>query len=85
MAANGDLAHYDFCMSALGTIGEEEMRPRPLITGHDLIEMGLEPGPLFKEILGAVEDAQLEGTISSRDDALGLARARLKRGDIVDQ
>lgn len=85
MAANGDLAHYDFCMSALGTIGEEEMRPRPLITGHDLIEMGLEPGPLFKEILGAVEDAQLEGTISSRDDALGLARARLKRGDIIDQ
>ena len=85
MAANGDLAHYDFCMSALGTIGEEEMRPRPLITGHDLIEMGLEPGPLFKEILGAIEDAQLEGTISSRDDALGLARARLKRGDIVDQ
>lgn len=76
MAANGDLSHYEFCMNALGTIEEEELRPRPLVSGHDLIGMGLEPGPLFKKILSVVEEAQLNREVSSRDEALALVRSR---------
>lgn len=45
-----------------------------LLTGDDLIRLGYRPGPKFKSILEAVEDAQLEGTVASRDEALALVR-----------
>lgn len=48
----------------------EAMRPQPLVTGDDLIAVGYEPGPRFKEILGAVEDAQLEGKIETHEAAM---------------
>ena len=47
---------------------------RPLVTGDDLIAEGHAPGPRFREILNAVEDAQLEGRLSSRDVALEFVR-----------
>ncbi len=50
-------------------------RPAPLINGHDLIAAGFHPGPRFAEILAAVEDAQLEGTIATRDEAMGFAES----------
>lgn len=49
------------------------LAPEPLITGGDLIEMGLEPGPLFARVLEEVYDAQLEGRVRGRDEALALA------------
>ena len=55
-------------------MGRQELRPTPLISGRDLIEMGLEPGPAFREILNQVYDAQLESRIATKDDALALAR-----------
>jgi poly(A) polymerase len=52
----------------------QERQPR-LLTGHDLIKvLGLEPGPLFRAILTAVEEAQWEGSIQTREEALELAR-----------
>jgi hypothetical protein len=50
------------------------MRPQPLVTGDDLIAEGHRPGPKFREILNAVEDAQLEGRLGSRDAALEFVR-----------
>jgi poly(A) polymerase len=47
----------------------EVVSPAPLLTGKDLIAAGYEPGPRFKEILTAVEDAQLEGTLGSKEEA----------------
>jgi poly(A) polymerase len=76
IASSKDLSHYEFCKEQLETLPEEVMRPPRLLTGNDLQELGLEPGPLIKEILGAVEDAQLEGEISDRDGALALVRRR---------
>ena len=52
----------------------EAIRPTPLITGRDLIEAGYEPGPRFKEVLTAVEDAQLEGRLASREAAMEYVR-----------
>ena len=46
--------------------------PEPLLNGHDLIAFGYEPGPLFSKILQTVMDAQLEGTVSTRDEAVAL-------------
>lgn len=50
------------------------LAPPPLLGGEDLIRLGLTPGPRFKVILEAVYDAQLEGQIATRDQALELAR-----------
>src|SRR6204780_4474911 len=47
-----------------------EVRPVRLLTGDDLIGLGFRPGPEFREILDAAEDAQLEGIISSHEDAM---------------
>ena len=55
-------------------IPPETMRPAPLVTGDDLIAEGHIPGPKFREILSAVEDAQLEGRLPSRDAALEFVR-----------
>ena len=54
----------------------EEIRPTPLLRGDDLIAQGYTPGPIFKEILQAVEDAQLEGKIQTPEEALSLVRER---------
>ena len=73
LASTGDLSDYDYCRLRLEELSEEELRPEPLITGHDLIDMGLEPGPVFSVILGRAYDEQLEGSITDRKDALEYA------------
>ncbi len=74
LASHGDLTLYDFAREKLAATPPEIMRPSPLITGGDLIAQGYSPGPRFKEILAAVEDAQLEGRLQSREQALMWAR-----------
>ena len=69
-ASHGKLDLYEFTRKKLAEIPPAEIQPTPLVTGNDLIEAGYEPGPHFKEILEAVEDAQLEGRLRSREDAL---------------
>jgi poly(A) polymerase len=49
------------------------LAPAPVVTGEDLIEMGLAPGPVFKRVLDGVYDAQLEGRVSGKDEGRRLA------------
>jgi poly(A) polymerase len=70
LASHGNLSSYHFCQEKLEELSQEAMRPKPLINGHDLIRLGLEPGPIFSEIMSAVEDFQLEGKLSSREETL---------------
>src|SRR5271167_3165384 len=74
LSSHGNLALYDFVRERLRQTPEEEIRPKPLLTGEDLIGLGYQPGPLFSDILSAVEDAQLEGILHSRNDALDFVR-----------
>ncbi len=74
LASHGDLSNYDFCREKLSELDREALAPPPLINGHDLIALGLEPGPLFSEILKQAEDLQLEGILTARDDALSWVR-----------
>jgi poly(A) polymerase len=76
LASHRDLSLYEFAHEKLQVMPEEQIRPRPLINGDDLIEAGYQPGPQFKELLLAVEDAQLEGTIGTREEALALVREK---------
>jgi len=75
-ASNGNLFHYDFCRRRLAELAVEEMKPAALLSGRELIALGHRPGPAFKEILAAVEEAQLEGTIGTREQALAWVRER---------
>jgi poly(A) polymerase len=72
LSSHGQLDSYEYSREQLRSLPPEAIRPTPLITGRDLIEVGYEPGPRFKEILSAVEDAQLEGRIATHDAALEL-------------
>jgi poly(A) polymerase len=74
LASHRNLATYEFIKEKLGEIPPEKMRPSALVTGDDLIAAGYSPGPRFREILHAVEDAQLEGRLPSRNDALQFVR-----------
>jgi len=70
LSANGDLQHYRFCKQKLTELEEEEIHPEPLLRGRDLIAMGFSPGPTFHIILKQVEEAQLGGELSSREEAM---------------
>ena len=70
LASHGKLDLYEFCQEQLAALKKEHLRPPALLTGSDLIAMGFTPGPLFREILAAVEDAQLEGQLDSYRAAL---------------
>ncbi|GAB62582.1 MAG: CCA tRNA nucleotidyltransferase [Candidatus Jettenia sp.] len=70
LASSGDLSDYDYCQEMFQKLSREEVKPEPLITGHDLIAMGLQPGPLFKEILTKIEDEQLDGNLTTKEAAI---------------
>ncbi|MGC1462249.1 MAG: CCA tRNA nucleotidyltransferase, partial [Terracidiphilus sp.] len=76
MAGSGFLENWEFVREKWLATPQEAVRPKPLITGRELIAAGYRPGAGFKEMLRAVEDAQLEGTIASADEALRLVRER---------
>jgi poly(A) polymerase len=60
----------------LADLPDDQLKPAPLLTGRDLIKRGYVPGPRFSEILTAVEDAQLEGSLASKEDALRFVHER---------
>jgi poly(A) polymerase len=74
LSSNHRLDNYNLAKQKLAEYGEEHLKPEPLITGADLIAMGYAPGPVFTRILHAIEDAQLEGRITSQPQALQLVR-----------
>jgi poly(A) polymerase len=74
LASHGDLSSYEFVRQKLASTPAEQFRPLPLVTGHDLIAAGYQPGPRYKEILAAVEDAQLEGRLAGKDEAMEFVR-----------
>ena len=72
LSSHGAMGMYEFAKQHYEELDEEQLKPKLLITGEDLIAAGYRPGPRFKTMLEAVEDAQLEGTITTREDALRL-------------
>ncbi len=76
MSSNRRLENYQFVRQKLAELKPEELRPPRLITGNDLISMGYVQGELFRQILTAVEDAQLNGTVASREQALEFVAQR---------
>lgn len=71
-ASHRDLSLYKFAREHYDAIEPEHIRPKPLLNGDDLIAAGYRPGPQFKPMLELAEDAQLEGGIDTREQALEL-------------
>jgi len=78
LASNRDLRYVLFCERRARELGAEALRPRRLLDGTDLLAMGYAAGPRIGEILRAVEDAQLEGQIATREAAEALVRERFR-------
>jgi len=68
--SHGLLDNYDFLREKQLEFSREPLIPPPLLTGHDLIQMGRTPGRGFKKILDAVQSLQLEGSLTTREDAM---------------
>ncbi|MCK4908740.1 MAG: CCA tRNA nucleotidyltransferase [Planctomycetes bacterium] len=79
LASDLDLAPHRFCARLYKKLSKEDLKPPPLINGHDLIKLGLKPGPVFSRILKKVESAQLEKEISTKRQALKLARSIVRK------
>ncbi len=73
LSASRGLSNIEFCRQKLAELPPEVLRPVPLVTGHDLIAAGLTPGKRFSVALKAVDEAQLEGTVTTQSEALALA------------
>jgi poly(A) polymerase len=69
LSSHRHLESYEFVRRFLELTPPEQVRPERLLTGDDLQAMGFRPGPLFSQILQAVEDGQLEGQIRTREEA----------------
>lgn len=80
LSSHRNLDSYEQVQRFLAETPPAEVRPQRVLTGNDLSEMGYSPGPLFSEILRAVEDAQLEGLISTREEAQKFVRRQFALG-----
>lgn len=73
-SSHRNLENYEFVKRFIAETPAEAVRPQRLITGEDLKALGFKPGSVFREVLQAIEDAQLDGKIGSREEALSFAR-----------
>ncbi|MDD2710013.1 MAG: CCA tRNA nucleotidyltransferase [Verrucomicrobiae bacterium] len=74
LASHGSESHVRYLRRRQKELSAAGIRPPRLLNGRDLIELGLQPGPVFGQILAAIEEAQLEGRVSTRGQALDEAR-----------
>lgn len=69
---------YNFVTKMLAESAPEDIRPPKLLTGDDLQVLGYKPGPVFSQILATLEDAQLEGKVGTKEEAIGYVRSKFK-------
>jgi len=75
-ASHRNLENYEFLKTKAAEMPPETVKPEPLLNGHDLLALGLRPGPMVGQILREVEELQLEERLKSRAEALEFARSR---------
>ena len=80
LSSHGDLSIHTFLNDQLATLPPEEIAPPPLITGHDVIALGMKPGPALGAVVKEAYQMQLEGAFDGREPALHWLRARLAPG-----
>ena len=76
MSSNRHTELYEFAKQHYEESPPEVIRPALLVTGQELIDAGYRPGPTFKAMLIAAEDAQLEDAVATREEALAMLRQK---------
>lgn len=76
-SSHRNLENYEFLKTKATEMPPEVLKPQPLLTGHDLLALGLKPGPSVGQILHEVEELQLEERLKTREEALEFAKTRL--------
>jgi poly(A) polymerase len=76
LASHNSIETIEWIEKYIASLPPEELKPAPLLSGNDLIAMGYQPGPVFSEILSAVEDEQLEGNLVAPQQAREFVLAR---------
>ncbi len=84
LGSHGNLELWSYAQDKLRELKPEEIRPHLFLRGDDLVALGYEPGPIFKEILKAAEDAQLDGLIQNREEACEWVLAKFGRSKNCD-
>ncbi len=79
LASHGDLSNWEFARAKQHELGREAIHPPRLATGDDLIGLGYREGPELGRELRRLEEMQLEGTITTRDEAIEQARRSLPK------
>lgn len=79
LRSDSSLTRICWLQDQFSQLERKDVAPPPLITGNDLTDAGLTPGPFFKRVLDEVYDAQLEGRVTSKDDALQMGLAIASR------
>jgi poly(A) polymerase len=74
-ASHGMMGAHEFIKNKLSEFSEEEIKPVPLLKGNDLLKLGFKPGPIFTEILNSVEEMQLEGNLTKKNQAIDFVKA----------
>jgi poly(A) polymerase len=77
LASGHSLDHVAYCRRLLAELTPADLNPAPLLTGDDLKELGVPPGPVYKRLLDAVREAQLDGTITTKQQAIELVKKLL--------
>ena len=80
--SHGMLDNHVFLRAKQEEFAREPLIPKPFVTGHDLIALGLKPGPRIGELLEAAQTRQLEGGFTGREEALEWAREKV--GKVAD-
>ena len=76
LASGTDLTNYEFLLRARTEFGSEPLIPARLVSGKELLAAGWTSGPHLKDVLDSVQDEQLEGRLTSTDQALAWVQAR---------
>jgi poly(A) polymerase len=78
LGSHGMLDNHALLIAKREEFSQEPLIPHPILTGDDLISLGWKPGPKFSEILQSVQTLQLEGKLTSRDEALRWVSSEFK-------
>jgi poly(A) polymerase len=79
LACHGMLGNWEYVQRFLAETPPDQVRPPRLLTGDDLQSMGFQPGQAFKLVLRSLEDAQLDGRVNSRHDAIDFVKREFSK------
>ena len=77
LGSHGDLDHYEFLIEQAAELEEKPAIRPPLLTGKDLIALGMKPGPALGALLAEIRDKQLQDELKTPRQARAWAKKRL--------